>query len=79
MTTVVLLELRVRSATPSARGCRLKPDFDLVGEANDEACAVRITGKLRPDVVLVDLVADDLDVSALVKEIGTAGLRSVPV
>lgn len=33
----------------------LQPDFDLVGEAPDGEAAVAATGKLKPDVVLMDL------------------------
>jgi NarL family two-component system response regulator LiaR len=39
----------------------LQPDVDVVGEAADGASAEEITGRLHPDVVLMDLVMPDTD------------------
>jgi DNA-binding NarL/FixJ family response regulator len=36
-----------------------EPDFDIVGETGDGTDAVRLTGELRPDVVLMDLRLSD--------------------
>jgi DNA-binding NarL/FixJ family response regulator len=39
----------------------LEPELDVVGEAENGARAVRLTHRLRPDVVLMDLVMPELD------------------
>ncbi len=38
-----------------------QPDFELVGEAVDGATAVRLTGELQPDVILMDLRMPGMD------------------
>ncbi|MCB9419834.1 MAG: response regulator transcription factor [Ardenticatenaceae bacterium] len=38
-----------------------QPDFDVVGEAVDGATAVRLTGELQPDVILMDLRMPGMD------------------
>jgi NarL family two-component system response regulator YdfI len=38
-----------------------QPDFELVGEAADGATAVRLTGELQPDVILMDLRMPGMD------------------
>jgi NarL family two-component system response regulator LiaR len=39
----------------------LDPELELVGEASDGAEAVRAVGRLRPDVVLMDLLMPEMD------------------
>jgi two-component system, NarL family, response regulator DevR len=52
----------------------LEPDFTVVGEASDAAQALAETGRLRPDVILLDLKLSDrepaegLDVCARLRE-----------
>ncbi len=38
-----------------------QPDFEIVGQANDGAEAVRLAADLRPDIVLLDIAMPELD------------------
>jgi CheY-like chemotaxis protein len=45
----------------SVRGLLESGNFDVVGEAEDGASALRLADELRPDVVLLDVHMPDLD------------------
>ncbi len=47
----------------------LDPDFEVVGEAQDGAEAVRLARQLKPDVVLMDLIMPVMDGIAAIKVI----------
>ena len=48
---------------------RVDPDLEVVGEAENGAEAVRLARRLRPDVVLMDLIMPELDGIAATKQI----------
>lgn len=48
---------------------KIKPDLELVGEANNGREALRVCEQTRPDVVLMDLVMPEMD--------GTAATRAI--
>lgn len=48
------------------------PDFEVVGEAEDGAQAVALAGRLRPDVVVMDIRMPVLDGVAATRELATA-------
>ncbi|MFC1420279.1 response regulator transcription factor [Streptacidiphilus cavernicola] len=57
-----------------------QPDIEVVGEADDGRAAVRLTGELRPDVVLMDIRMPELDGLAATRLIsGDSGLGAVKV
>lgn len=60
MTTVLIVD-DYQPFRDSARGLLESGDFDVIGEAEDGHEAVRLTGELRPDVVLLDVHMPDLD------------------
>jgi NarL family two-component system response regulator LiaR len=47
----------------------LHPEIDVVGEAGDGRAAVEMTGRLDPDIVLMDLVMPELDGIAATRQI----------
>lgn len=51
----------------------VEPDFRVVGEAADGAEAVEATGRLRPDVLLLDLAMPRLPGLETLRELGAAG------
>jgi DNA-binding NarL/FixJ family response regulator len=79
MTTVLLLEwpLSVRRALRARLS--LEQDLVVVGEADDASQAVRLSEELAPDVVLVDAEMPDLDLVALVSELGRQPARPAVV
>ena len=48
---------------------RVDPDLEIVGEAENGAEAVRLARRLRPDVVLMDLIMPELDGIAATRQI----------
>lgn len=46
-----------------------QPDFEVVGEADNGAEAVRLAGRLQPDVILMDLRMPQMDGVTAIKEI----------
>jgi DNA-binding NarL/FixJ family response regulator len=48
---------------------RVDPELEVVGEAEDGAEAVRLARRLRPDVVLMDLIMPELDGIAATQQI----------
>ena len=54
----------------------LQPNVEVVGEAADGASAEEITGRLHPDVVLMDLVMPDTDGIATIRRL--RGAREKP-
>ncbi|MCL1800666.1 MAG: response regulator transcription factor [Promicromonosporaceae bacterium] len=61
----------VRSGLVAMLG--LEPDFEIVGEADDGAAAVRLAAELNPDVVLTDLRMPGMDGVAATREIVALG------
>jgi two-component system response regulator NreC len=47
----------------------LEPDFEVVGEAEDGAAAIRCVERLKPDLILLDLSMPGVDGLAAIKEI----------
>ena len=54
---------------------QLQEDLDVVGEAGDGLEAVGQVERLRPDVILLDLVMPRMDGAELVRELQRRGLR----
>jgi DNA-binding NarL/FixJ family response regulator len=46
-----------------------QPDFEVVGEASDGEAAVRITNKVKPEIVLMDLRMPEMDGVTALREI----------
>ena len=46
-----------------------QPDFEVVGEASDGEAAIRITKKLKPEIVLMDLRMPEMDGVTALREI----------
>ena len=61
----------VRSGLVAMLG--LEPGFEIVGEADDGAAAVRLAAELNPDVVLTDLRMPGMDGVAATREIVALG------
>jgi DNA-binding NarL/FixJ family response regulator len=61
MTTVLLIEnpLAVRRALRARLS--LEPDLEVIGEAEDAPQALNLAQRLRPDVVLMDLLMPEMD------------------
>lgn len=55
-TTILIVDDHARLRALIRRLAAQEPDLDVVGEAEDGAEAIRLTHKLRPDIVLLDLV-----------------------
>jgi DNA-binding NarL/FixJ family response regulator len=53
-----------------------EPDIEVVGEASDGREAVAMTGRLRPDVVIMDVRMPNLDGVAATQSLTTAGATS---
>lgn len=54
----------------------LQVDFNLVGEAANGSAAVDLAARLKPDVILMDLVMPDVDGIAATRQICALGLGS---
>jgi NarL family two-component system response regulator LiaR len=52
----------------------LQPDIEVSGEAADGLTAVEMTMRLKPDIVLMDLVMPELDGIGAIRQITAAGL-----
>jgi len=50
-----------------------QPDFEVVGEASDGSEVVRLTGRLHPDVILLDLEMPNMDGVAALERLREAG------
>ena len=69
MATTVLIVDDHAPFRASARTLLELDGFDVVGEAEDGAAAIELTRRLRPDLVLLDVVLPDTDGFAVAEQL----------